>query len=383
MKLTQKSIYIISYENWGPMRMSKHHYAVELGRAGNKVYFINHPDKRKVLNRGEVAVETSESTNVFVVRHRLFHPYFLKFKLQWLYDFFVFFHIKKIQRKIGAKPDIVWSFDGGNTLPLRFFEGKLKVFMPVDGPFGHEFERQSAKDSDVIISVTNDLLANYKDYNKPKLLVNHGVAEVFIRDCEDRPSGSTIRVGYSGSLLRSDLDNSCFLTLIINYPQLVFEFWGEIDSKKSNIHLPQDVGYEALKFIDTLRKFPNVVLHGPVNSEALADGLKRMDILLICYNVKNDHNNRHKVLEYLGSGNVIVSSYMSRYIADDSELIEMVKDPVSNHEMLDVFGKVVRNLDHYNCRRLRERRIAYAREYAYSKNIQKIEKFINQSFFRE
>ena len=47
MRLNGKVIFIVSYENWGNMLMSKHHYAIELGKAGNKVYFINHPDKRK------------------------------------------------------------------------------------------------------------------------------------------------------------------------------------------------------------------------------------------------------------------------------------------------------------------------------------------------
>ena len=61
MKLTDKVIFIISYENWGRMLMSKHHYAIELGKAGNKVYFINHPDKRQELRRGEVKVSPTET----------------------------------------------------------------------------------------------------------------------------------------------------------------------------------------------------------------------------------------------------------------------------------------------------------------------------------
>ena len=41
MKLTGQVIFIISYESWGAMLMSKHHYAIQLSKDGNKVYF-NH-----------------------------------------------------------------------------------------------------------------------------------------------------------------------------------------------------------------------------------------------------------------------------------------------------------------------------------------------------
>src|ERR1044072_3424593 len=100
MRLNGKVVFIISYENWGKMLMSKHHYAIELGKAGNKVFFINRPDKLKELRRGEVKVEKTGSQNVMVVRHRLFHPFFFKYKFTQLYNFLTSFHIRKILRSI-------------------------------------------------------------------------------------------------------------------------------------------------------------------------------------------------------------------------------------------------------------------------------------------
>src|SRR5437868_11837462 len=81
-----KVIYIISHEKWGKMLLSKHHYAIELAKLGNRVYFVNHPDKQKRLGRGEINIKPSEVENVFVVENRLMFPYFFKFRFPRLYQ---------------------------------------------------------------------------------------------------------------------------------------------------------------------------------------------------------------------------------------------------------------------------------------------------------
>jgi hypothetical protein len=378
MKLNDKVIFIISYENWGKMQMSKHHYAIELGRMGNKVYFINHPDNRKKLKRGQVNVEQTESQNVMVVRHRLFHPYFFKFKFRPLYYLLTSLHIRKILRSIGRKPDIVWSFDMGNTLPLKYFpDSAIKIYMPVDGPFDTEDERSAAKQSDVMISVTDRILNAYR-IDRPKFQINHGVASVFLNGASKKQNSHPIKVGYSGSLIRSDLDMDCFLQLIKDHPDKIFEFWGEINYKESNLHLPQDVVHNTHVFLEALKNQHNVILHGPVSSDKLAEGIRRMDILLICYAIKNDQNH-HKVLEYLGTGNVVVSSHMSSYENGQSGLIEMVNNKENNEELPELFKKVVHDIDYYNSEELRQKRIKYAREHSYLKNIERIEQFVNNT----
>jgi hypothetical protein len=341
---------------------------------------VNHPDKRKSLKRGEVKVAASDAENVHVVEHRLFHPYFLKFKFNWLYNVLTFLHIRKIVETVGHDPDIIWTFDTGNSLPTKYFsKSALKIYMPVDGPFGHQFETKAADDADVIISVTNRLLQTFEKVSKPKFLVNHGVADSFIcgSGTTTRNGQDKIRVGYSGSLIRNDLDIECFLKLIKSHPDKIFEFWGEINHRTSNIHLPQDVGEDTLRFIETLKSLPNVILHGSVTSSVLAEGLKNMDVLLICYSIKNDHNNHHKVLEYLGSGKVIVSGYMSPYAS--SNLVEMATNPENNDEIQGIFKRVVENLDYFNSSEMCAKRRNFAREYSYTNNILKIEQFINKS----
>lgn len=380
MKFENQVIFIISYENWGHMLMSKHHYAIELGRAGNEVYFINHPDKRKSLARGEVRIVPTEYENVSAVSHRMITPYFVKYKINWLFNFLVSFHIRKISKAIGKTPDIIWSFDIGNTLPLKYFpETSLKISMPVDGPYGTSDELRSVEDANIIVSVTERILSGFKNVEKPKFLVNHGVPRIFLsQPPENYVADSTIRVGYSGSLVRNDLDINCFLTIIREHPDVIFEFWGEHDFKNSNIHLPQDVHTSTLEFLKVLHSLPNVILHGPVNSHELAKGLKRMDVLLICYSIKNDQNH-HKVLEYLSTGKVIVSNFLSSYADQDQRLLEMSGNSQDNVELPHIFNRVIGNLEHYNSADAQSVRINYARQFSYSSNIERIENFINQA----
>lgn len=369
-----KVIYIVSHEKWGKMLLSKHHYAIELAKMGNTVYFVNHPDKQKQLRRGEINIKQSDVQNVFVVESRLPVPYFLKFRFPRLYQWLISFHIGRTITKSGRRPDIVWSFDSDNTFPLKCFPtGAVKILMPVDGPFGHKNEIESAHGADVIISVTDDILKVYEHSTAPKLKVAHGVAEVFLRDEFNSAKNSTIRIGYSGSLLRADIDYATLTRVIGLHPNKIFEFWGEYDIHGSNIHLPQDVAAGTKSFIDKLRLAKNVKLHGPVTPKELALGLNSMDVLLICY--QHDCHNSHKILEYLGTGKVVITSRVSQY-ARQADLLEMVAN--DNSEYVQLFADITSDLEAYNHIERRKKRIQFARQYSYSHNIKRIETFINE-----
>lgn len=358
------------------MHMSKHHYAIALAKAGNTVYFINHPDRKKEMDAGQIILETTEIENLTVVNHRLWFPYFFKFKLNTLYQALIAVHIKRIVRKIGKRPNVIWSFDTGNNLPIQYFpKCGVKIYMPVDGPFGNADEKVPATKADVIISVTDRILDAYREIDKPKFQVNHGVADNFLSSRVSEKTPDKIRIGYSGSLIRNDLDTQCFLTIINKHQDKIFEFWGEYDYNNSNIHLPQDVHANTLSFIESLKSLPNVILHGPVNSQTLASGLKRMDALLICYNIRNDQNH-HKVLEYLGTGKVIVSNFMSSYEKEDSDLLVMIKD---NTDLPGMFDEVISHLPDYNNTDRQQKRKLFANQHSYANNIKRIESFISES----
>ncbi|WP_133054526.1 hypothetical protein, partial [Niastella populi] len=222
MELNNKTILIISTDEWGEMFLSKHNYAIELSKRGNRVFFINCPDRDRVLRRGKIKIVSTKYKNVNVVQHRLFFPYFFKYDYPGLYNFLIWFHIKRILSKIDVKPDIVWSFDLSNAIPLnRFPQACLKIFMPVDEPF-HDYSIKAAKGADIIFSVTNEILDKYKMFKVPKYFVNHGVSEHFINDNIDTTINTPMRIGYSGGLLRHEIDWETFFTIIKSNPDKTF-----------------------------------------------------------------------------------------------------------------------------------------------------------------
>jgi len=372
MLFKDKTIFIISYESWGKMLMSKHHYALELARKGNQVYFINHPDKKKSLKRGEVVVEPTGYNRLFVVKHRLFHPYFLKFKWRSIYNFFIRNHIRKIIKTVGKEPDVVWSFDCGNTLPLKYFSGKgKKIFMPVDGPFWHQEELLAADKADIIVSVTPEILDRYKEIETRRLLIGHGVSSAFLNVKPIPRNGGPIRIGYAGSLIRNDLDTKAILRIVSDHPDKIFEFWGENDPQNSNIHAAQDVDPNTITFIDKLKHTSNVILHGAVDAGKLAEGFMTMDAFLVSYNIKNLQNS-HKILEYLTTGKVVISNFLSSY-ASHQDIVAMLKEGADSSELPELFSLVMKEIDDYNSIALQEKRRAFANKFSYHNNVERIE----------
>ncbi len=377
MELSNKTIFIISRESWGKMFFSKHHYAIELAKRGNKVFFITLPDQQRKLKRGEIRIEESGFGNLWVVNHRLFHPYFFIFKYNRLYNFLTKFHIKRIINRIQSKPEIVWSFEISNSLPLKYFpKDAFKIFMPVDGPYGG-VEVKAAKNADVIFSVTNEILAGYNDLEIPKYFINHGVSEIFINEHFRRKAQTPLKVGYSGCFLAQDIDRKNLVEIIEKNQDIEFNLWGEYDYKTSDIHLPGDCSDpDTNEFIKTLQNSSNVKMHGVVNPEQLAAGLKKMDAFLVCYEIKKNQSrgtNSHKLLEYLGSGKVVISSNMITYSTNYPGLLEMSTSRENNDEVPKIFSSVIHKLEVYNSEDRQGNRINFAKKFTYPNQIKKIE----------
>ena len=52
--LRNKTILIISPQAWGKMFLSKHHYAIELAKRGNAVYFLNPPGENIIEQKNRL-----------------------------------------------------------------------------------------------------------------------------------------------------------------------------------------------------------------------------------------------------------------------------------------------------------------------------------------
>lgn len=377
MELKGKTILILSPQVWGKMFISKHHYAIELAKRGNTVYFLNPPDQQKVARKESIEIKLSDiHPNLFLIEHELFFPYVLKFKVMTIFHWLMRFHVQKLVKKVGRPIDIVWSFDIGNLYSLSFFgKSAYKIFHPVDEPLNKEAIR-AAIGAAIIFSVTHEILGKYKGYKVPRCLINHGVTEDFISPASNYTPNSPLRVGYSGNLLRPDIDRDVFLQIIDENPTALFFIWGSYSPHDSNIG--GGIDQPTKDFIDQLKRRDNVKLKGAVTSKELALGMREMDVFLICYDVQKDQSkgtNSHKVMEYLGTGKVIISNNITAY--KDSDLLEMCVSREHNKELPAIFNKVKQSLIIYNALPRMERRRKTAAENTYSKQVERIERFLN------
>lgn len=310
---------IISPESWGTMRISKHHYAIELAKNGYDVFFLGPLISDWKIRRRRFEVTPSEIRGLSLVSHTTSFPYNIKFRFSWLYEFFVSRHIKQLERTLGPF-DIVWSYDINNSIPLPYFSQKTKkLFFAADWPKSNSF-MNACQSASLIASVAQEILDLYLPYSKAKhLLLQHGVANCFVEASKlpFQPSSDCIKVGISGNLLRPDI-NRPVLTEIVNSNQNVdFEFFGPFGPNQSNLGCEFDA--HAQNFINTLKKNKNVKLHGVVSPEKLAHEYRRMDAFLICYDENLDQSkgtNYHKVSEFLAYQRPIIANRISAHIGN-------------------------------------------------------------------
>lgn len=380
-QLRNKTILILSPQSWGTMFLSKHHYALELAKLDNTVFFLNPPSQDG--NKQTIQIEKSDvNGNLFFINHKLKFPYELKFHAQKLFHWLIRFHLKRVLKKIKQPVDIVWSFDLGNTYPLSFFHKAVKIFHPVDEPL-NKMAIDAAKGCDIIFSVTNEILDKYKVINAPRHFINHGVSDYFLAEAIMQPVGRKIRVGISGNFTRPDIDRDILLQIIDENPEVIFECWGSYEANQSNLGGSNDA--LLTKFIQSLQSKANVALHGPLSSGKLATELKRMDAFLICYDILKDQSggtNYHKILEYLSTGKVVISNSVTTYQHEEG-LLEMTTNRNNNNELPALFKKVINNLNSFNNIVKQKKRIAYAIDNTYARQLSRIEKKLKELMFHE
>jgi glycosyltransferase involved in cell wall biosynthesis len=372
LKLQNKTILLISPQAWGNMYLSKHHYAIALAKLGNEVYFLNPPNVKHVKNEVEI-VESKIHPSLFIINHSLFFSKKLKFKFIWLFHLLMKFHIKKIKKNISKEIDIVWSFDLGNYYPLKCFGSAYKIFSPFDKPQNNR-SINSAKNSDIIISVAPEIIEHYSHFNVPKHFIHHGLAdEFFNQNFTNQNANDNIRIGLSGNWLRKDIDTDCLLKIIRDNSNIIFEIWGSYKISHSNIGGARF--NEMDEFIKQLIAEKNVMMHGVVHPRELAIQFQRMNGFLICYNILKDHSkgtNYHKIMEYLSTGKVVISNNISNY-NNIPGLLEMTESRENNDELPSLFKQVLENLAYYNSSEKMKSRIFFAQSNSYSKRIEQIE----------
>lgn len=380
-----KTIIVISQLDWGDMFISKHHYAVELSKLGNIVYYMNGPDRKGELKRGEIKIEETAFSNLFVIKHNFFFPYFIVFKARTLFNWFIRVHIKRLMKKLQPSSQlVVWSFDQSNTIPLKYFPaGSFKIYMPVD-ELNSRQAFNAAESAQVFFSVTNEIIQKLRYLQKPSLFINHGVSSIFFSNEIRTQVNKPVVAALSGNFLRPDIDRPVLLSIIKQHPAVIFECWGSSTQLSNNAKgklnrtLGGHTNEETSAFIREMAAQPNVIMHGSVSPEILSRELHRADIFLICYDINKDQSggtNYHKVLEYLACGKAIVSNNISTYHQYPGLLL-MPQSRTDNTELPGIFSKALAELEQLNNAASQQHRIDFARQYLYSRQVKKIEAFI-------
>jgi glycosyltransferase involved in cell wall biosynthesis len=376
--LRNKTILIISPNEWGTVRVSKHHYAMELAERGNRVLFLNPPDAGAI---SRIKIEPTDVVGLSIVTYRPFVPFALRFKWRALFNIISSAHARWIVRRLGSRIDVVWCFDVNLYSDLRWFGAPVRIFHPVDQVV-EAHQRSIASTASLVLSVSDEILKNVRDAGVRSQLVGHGLGAAFAARANTDRAKTTVgpmvrlRVGYVGNLLIPYLDRYTIRELVANHPTIEFNFWGPSSAEESNIGGRNSA--EVVEFVEFLRSHRNVILHGKQSSETIAERLHSMDLMLICYATANDPNrgcNSHKILEYLSTGRVIVSSHVPDY-SHRPELIRMMPT-LDNTDFPALFAETVHNIETLNNEASRQTRIRFALENTYSNQVDRIEELLD------
>ena len=105
--LTKKNILLISPEPWGINRVSKHHYATELAKRGNNVYYLNPPTDKFNIK--------SEQKRLFIFDYKPTYRGLSKLP-NFISAMLIEKQIKKLENKIRAETQEDLSCENGHII---------------------------------------------------------------------------------------------------------------------------------------------------------------------------------------------------------------------------------------------------------------------------
>lgn len=302
-------VVILSPQNWSHQFISKHHYAVEFSKQYQTVFVS--PTQCK-LAKFSFRLEKNDAYDSYLFNAQLVLPIpdWFRFKVNKFYRVLNRIALNHFLKK-HFKQEVKLIIDFGcHRLIDRLdkFDSSKSIYFPVDDYIDLPIKTRYA---DKLFTVSSNIQEKFEQSNIPITWINHGLSSVFaekakvklaeLKKAEDPEKHVRNKIGYAGNLTIPFLDRMAVLNTISSLPDFTFHFFGNCANNEK----------DAQEFIRILKQQKNVILHGQLSTENLAEQLFQMDILWLCYKAdgKNYHlENSHKILEYLATGLPIVSS---------------------------------------------------------------------------
>lgn len=361
MTFENKNILVVSPEPWDHIFVSKHHYAVHLAKRGNKVFFLNPPS-------GTMGVHTSKYPNISVINYNGFIRG-LRYFPKKIRKMFVLREYMRLQTLCNVEFDVVWSFDNSvfydfDALPAH----PLKISHIVD--LNQDFQTNTASGTANFCFCTTELIEmRLKKYSQRVFKINHGFCgHTSESNPVVLPGNQDIKALYAGNLGMPYIDWALLKAIVVEHPYVDFVFVGP-DPVLVQLGANTPAGRKEMVGL------PNVFFTGRVDSGLLQRYYMEADLLLVAYQEKyhREQANPHKMMEYLGSGKIVVST-LTREFESHGDIVAMV---TRNDDLPALFKNVSDNLEFYNSPELMSKRIAFANDNSYDKQIDRIEKIID------
>jgi hypothetical protein len=360
--LRNRTILLVSPEPWDYIFVSKHHYAMELARRGNKVFFLNPPvtgiAERMQVNRAD------NFDNLFIVnyvssfRGLRFLPRHLMNQLEKKF-------LRSLERKAGVRIDVILNFENSRFYDFRF-AGKdvLKLYFQVDE--NQDFHpAEAAATADIAFAINTEILEIIEPYAKHAFKLPHSfqgeLSEQALAVLEEkykykRPDGP-LKVMYVGNLDNMYIDTLLFEDVVKKNPQVEFLLVGPSDPEKD--------------IYRRLHQYAHVKFLGKKPAREIPALLSTADALMLVYG-RNFTSSSHKLLEYLGSGKTVISTFMSEF----AEFASLVYMTFSADHYTELFKEALNNIELLNSPDNMRARIQYALDHSYARQLDRMEQLI-------
>jgi glycosyltransferase involved in cell wall biosynthesis len=372
MPMQSQVVLLVSPQPWTHIPISKHNYAIALALRGCRVIFTNPPVADMPVN--STLDEANDHLGLQILTYRQAWFAKLRFHLPSVFDWLMARHVRRVLQTHHILPDVVWCFDFNLFGDLRVFHGATTIFHPVD-PLSDSRHIQAAATADLVLTVSAKIACQLNPTGRPVHVVNHGLATSFeklahsrLAECDaglgqSLASNRRLKVGYAGNLGRRPVNRRVLREIIEQNPEVDFLFWGPADAETE----------EVTEFVAFLRRQAHVTLFGPVSQAELAAAYSQVDLFLLSYAAdprESDRSNSHKILEYLSTGRVVVSSRIQAYEHTHDLLVMSHSD--TDADLPQRFTETLARLTTLNSVQLQRERIALALDNTYDRQIDRI-----------